>query len=117
MSTVYENIISLCQERGIKGGKMCVDLGLSRSLMSKLKAAPNCEISSNTARRIANYFGVSTDRVICGKEYIKKEPTLPKEDEFNVDARAMLEQLTALDTDTLKLFVALANAILALKEK
>ena len=75
MGTLYENIKSLCDEHKITGGKMCVALGLSKSLMTKLKNEPEREISSDTALKIANYFKVSTDRVLYGEKKKKKEPT------------------------------------------
>ena len=75
MGTLYENIKSLCDEHKITGGKMCVALGLSKSLMTKLKNEPEREISSDTALKIANYFKVSTDRVLYGETEQKKEPT------------------------------------------
>ena len=59
MGTLYENIIHLCQERGIKGGKMCTDLGISKGLLSDLKAGRRSGVSAITAQKIANYFNVS----------------------------------------------------------
>ena len=50
MGTLYENITSLCTEKGIKGGKMCVDLGISKSLMTKLRDNPARQITSETAK-------------------------------------------------------------------
>lgn len=73
MWTLYESILSLCQERGIKGGKMCVDLGLSKSLMTDLKSGRKKGITSETAQKIADYFSVSVDRVLNGPD-IKKAP-------------------------------------------
>jgi len=67
MWTLYESILSLCTERGIKGGKMCVDLGLSKSLMTDLKSGRKKGITADTAKKIADYFDVSVDRVL-GKE-------------------------------------------------
>ena len=67
MGTLYESIISLCNERGISGSKMCVDLGLSKSLGTKLKENSDKTITAETAQKIADYFGVSVDRVL-GKE-------------------------------------------------
>lgn len=75
MSTLYENLISLCAERGIKGSKMCVDLGLSKSLMSGLKSGRKKTIQIDTAQKIADYFGVSVDRVLG----VEKEPHVPKD--------------------------------------
>ena len=68
MSTIYENILSLCDETGIKPGKMCADLGFSRSLMSDLKYGRKKGITGATAQKIADYFGVSIERVLVGKE-------------------------------------------------
>lgn len=68
MWTLYESILSLCQEHGIKGGKMCVDLGLSKSLMTDLKSGRKKGITAETAQKIADYFSVSVDRVLNGPE-------------------------------------------------
>ena len=87
MSTLYENLISLCAERGIKGSKMCVDLGLSKSLMSGLKSGRKKTIQIDTAQKIADYFGVSVDRVL-GVE-TKEKPAAQKDDELD----AYLERL------------------------
>lgn len=64
MCNLYESILSLCVDRGIKGGKMCVDLGLSKSLMTDLKSGRKKSITADTAQKIADYFGVSVDRVL-----------------------------------------------------
>ena len=68
MGTLYENITSLCTEKGIKGGKMCVDLSISKSLMTKLRNNPARQITSETAQKIADYFGVSVERVLTGEK-------------------------------------------------
>lgn len=81
MWTLYKSILSLCQENGIKGGKMCVDLGLSKSLMTDLKSGRKKGITAETAQKIADYFSVSVDRVLNGPE-AKKAPT--PEDERTV---------------------------------
>ncbi len=72
MGTLYENIISLCNEANIKGGKMCVDLGISKSFMTKLKDGTKKKINSDTAQKIADYFGVSVDRVLSDEQ--KEKP-------------------------------------------
>ena len=59
MSTLYERLAQLCVERGIKGGRMCADLGLSKSLMTDLKMGRKKSVSAETAQKIASYFGVS----------------------------------------------------------
>ena len=64
MCILYENILSLCKERGITGGRMCTELGLSKSLMTDLKSGRKKSIHAETAKKIAEYFGVSVDRVL-----------------------------------------------------
>ena len=64
MCNLYESLLSLCQEKGVKGGKMCTDLGLSKTLMTDLKAGRKKSIHADTAQKIAEYFGVSVDRVL-----------------------------------------------------
>lgn len=53
---------------------MCVDLGLSKSLMTDLKSGRKKSITAETAQKIADYFSVSVDRVLNGPE-TKKAPT------------------------------------------
>ena len=90
MGTLYENIKELCEERGIKGGKMCVDLGLSKSLMTDLKAGRKKGISAETAQKIADYFGVSMERVMSGKA---KEPASGELANGDAELTAYLEEL------------------------
>lgn len=68
MSTLYENIRSLCNEQGIKPGKMCVDIGISKGIISRLKVEPNKTINAETAKKIADYFGVSVEQVLTGEK-------------------------------------------------
>ena len=67
MGTLYENIIALCSERGIKGGKMCTDIGISKGILTDLKMGRQSSISTANAQKIADYFGVSVDYLL-GKE-------------------------------------------------
>lgn len=73
MGTLYESIKELCIENGIKPSKMCVDLEMSKSMMTKLKNGTKKNIETGTAQKIADYFGVSVDRVL-GSEQKEKSP-------------------------------------------
>lgn len=73
MGTLYKNIIALCDANGIKPGKMCNDTGISRGLITDLKMGRKNSITVDTAQKIADYFGVSVDRVL-GAEDNKKSP-------------------------------------------
>lgn len=74
MGTLYKNIVSLCEERGIKPGRMCNEAGISRGLITDLKMDRKSDITLGTAQKIADYFGVSVDRVL-GSDPKEKSPT------------------------------------------
>lgn len=80
MCSLYENIVSLCEEKGIKPGKLCSELGLSRGLITDLKMGRKKSISAETANKIASYFGVSVGYLLGAET--KKAPT--REDERKV---------------------------------
>jgi len=73
MGTLYNNIIALCEQRGIKGGKMCTDLGISKGLLTDLKMGRRTGISAANAQKIAAYFGVTVGYLL-GEEENKKVP-------------------------------------------
>ena len=68
MGTLYENIIALCEERGIKGGKLCTDIGMSKGILTDLKMGRQTGISAANANKIANYFGVSVGYLLGQEE-------------------------------------------------
>ena len=80
MGTLYENIIALCNERGIKGGKMCTDLGISKGLLTDLKMGRRTGISAANAQKIAAYFGVTVGYLL-GKEE-KEKPLINGDEEL-----------------------------------
>ena len=59
MGKLYETIQQLCDRRGIRPGRLCDELGLSRGLMTDLKMGRKKSLSAQTAQAIASYFGVS----------------------------------------------------------
>lgn len=73
MLNLYDRLSALCKERGIKGAKMCADLGISKSLMTDLKSGRKKGVSAVTAQKIAAYFGVSVGYLL-GEEEQKKSP-------------------------------------------
>ena len=90
-NAIYTSIKSLCDAHTppISFSKMCVDLGLSKSLGTKLKENPDKEINSETAQKIADYFGVSVD-CILGKE--QKETPTPKS-ERDIENEEIIKKL------------------------
>ena len=96
MGTLYESIKSLCDEKGVTGGKMCVDLGISKSTMTDLKSGRRTGISLETAQKIADYFGVTVDRVL-GSDQKEKNPA-PESVEFSPEyIRKLLNSMTTAE--------------------
>ena len=73
MCKMYGIIEQLCTEKGIKPGRLCSDLGISRGTLGDLKAGRTKKLSSENISKSANYFGVTTDYLL-GKDN-KKAPT------------------------------------------
>ena len=59
MENLFVRIESLCQQKGIRPGRLCDELGLSRGLMTDLKMGRKKTVSAETAQKIAGFFGVS----------------------------------------------------------
>lgn len=64
MSSLYENIQKLCQDKGIRPGRLCDELGISRGLMTDLKMGRKKSVSAETAQKIAGFFGVSVGQLL-----------------------------------------------------
>lgn len=59
MSILHDRISTLCAQRNITPGKLCSELGISRGIISDLKAGRKKDLTATTAYKIAKYFGVS----------------------------------------------------------
>ncbi len=64
MPNLYENILQLCSRDGIRPGRLCDELSLSRGLMTDLKMGRKKGVSAETAQKIASYFGVSVGHLL-----------------------------------------------------
>ena len=64
MNSLYENIQMLCQDKGIRPGRLCDELGLSRGLMTDLKMGRKKSVSAETAQKIAGFLGVSVGQLL-----------------------------------------------------
>lgn len=81
MATLYEKIIALCADRGIKGGKMCTDIGMSKGILTDLKMGRQTSISIANVKKISEYFGVSVDYLL-GAEAQKEKPLVNGDEEL-----------------------------------
>ena len=102
MGTLYENIIALCNERGIKGGKMCTDIGMSKGILTDLKMGRQSGVSAANAQKIASYFGVSVGYLLGEEE--KKETATQKDNGLSESKKQLLalaESCTEEDAEKL----------------
>ena len=68
MSNLYENIQQLCARKGIRPGRLCSDLGISRSLMTDLKMGRKKSVSADTPQKLAAYLGASVSTLLGQEE-------------------------------------------------
>ena len=68
MENLYERIQEICDQKGIRPGRMCNELGLSRGLMTDLKMGRKKSVSAQTAQKIAAYLGVSVGQLLGEQE-------------------------------------------------
>ena len=89
MATLYNNIIALCESRGIKGGKMCTDVGISKGLLTDLKMGRRTGVSAVTAQKIASYFDVSVGYLLGEEE--KEKPTVHEDDGLSENQKLLMQ--------------------------
>lgn len=109
MGTLYENILKLCEQRGIKGGKMCSDTGISKGLLTDLKMGRRTGVSAVTAQKIASYFGVSVGYLL-GEEDKKEKPTVD-DDGLPAKTLELIARIKGLPEDKVQLLLQVAESI------
>ena len=70
MDTLYKTIEKLCDARGIRPGRLCDEVGLSRGLMTDLKMGRKKSVSAQTAQKIATYFQVTVAQLLGQEEIL-----------------------------------------------
>ena len=122
MYTLYERITELCKSKNVSPSRMCLDLGLSKSTMSDMKAGRTKGITTATAQKIASYFGVSVGYLL-GEEEQKEKPLINDDEELTeyvqmLKTRPEMRMLFQLSKDATKEDVEAAVRIIeALRNK
>ena len=109
MGNLYENIVFLCKERGIKGGKLCTDIGMSKGILTDLKMGRQSGLSASNAQKIASYFGVSVGYLL-GEEEQKEKPTV-QDDGLSDEKRKLIERIKLLPEEQIELLLRVAESI------
>jgi transcriptional regulator with XRE-family HTH domain len=108
MGNLYENIVALCESRGIKGGKMCTDIGISKGLLTDLKMGRRTGVSAVTAQKIAAYFDVSVGYLL-GEETKKEQPI--EDDGLSEELQELINRIKNLPEEKIQLLLQLAKTI------
>lgn len=95
MSNLYKRIIDLCNEKGIKGAKLCTDTKISKGLLTDLKMGRRKGVSAETAQKIASYFDVSVGYLLGASDEKEKSPVVSNEaSDIDIKILDALKQLS-----------------------
>ena len=108
MGNLYGTINTLCEEKGIKGAKMCTDVGISKGLLTDLKMGRRTGVSAVTAQKIASYFGVSVGYLL-GEEEKTEKPA--QEDELSANIKQLVDFAKTVPEDKAELVLKLMRTI------
>ena len=109
MSTLYERLDALCKEKGIKGARLCSDIGCSKSLMTDLKSGRKKGVNAETAQKIATYFGVSVGYLL-GEETKKEQPV--EFDGLSEKRKALMQFAMEIPEDKAEMILQVMRTIL-----
>lgn len=101
MENLYARIEELCNRRGIRPGRLCNDLGLSRALVTDLKMGRKKSVSAETAQKIAAYFGITVGQLLG------QEDSSDVLEQVDIAFYGEFKELTEAEKDTVRDMVRL----------
>ncbi|MBE7002109.1 MAG: helix-turn-helix transcriptional regulator [Ruminococcaceae bacterium] len=114
MDSLFTRIESLCEEKNIRPGRLCDELGLSRSLMTDLKMGRKKTVNAQTAQKIADFLGVSVAYLLGQSQERASEDVLDKVD---VAFYGEYKELNEEDKETVRDMVRLMRERRAAKKR
>jgi transcriptional regulator with XRE-family HTH domain len=108
MGTLYENIAALCEEKGIKGAKLCNEIGMSKGILTDLKMGRRSGVNAVTAQKIASYFGVSVGYLL-GEEEKEEKPT--DDDGLSDNIKQLIDFAKTVPDDKVELVLKVMRSI------
>ena len=112
MATLYETLDALCKEKGVKGGRMCTDLGISKSLMTDLKSGRKKGVNAETAQKIATYFNVSVGYLLGEEEKDAKKEQPTEIDGLSEKRKALMQFAMEVPEDKAEMILQVMKTIL-----
>ena len=116
MDNLYARIQTLCNERNIRPGRLCDDLGLSRSLMTDLKMGRKKTINAETAQKIAGFFGVSVGYLL-GQETVAESGNVNVLEQVDVAFYGEFKELNEEEQETVRDMVRLMRERRAARQR
>ena len=115
MDNLFTRIESLCTEKNIRPGRLCDELGLSRSLMTDLKMGRKKTVNAETAQKIAGFFGVSVGFLLGQSEEENTQTDLL--DQVDIAFYGEYKELTDEDKETVRDMVRIMRERRAAKQR
>ncbi len=109
LSSLYNRIVELCEEKGIKGGKMCTDIGMSKGILTDLKMGRQTGISTANAQKIATYFGVTVGYLLGEEDEKKEQPT--EYDGLSEKRKALIDFALSVPDDKAEMILRVMKSI------
>ena len=69
----YDRFLELCQEKGVKAQRACIEMGASRGLAAKWKSTGTEKPSADALEKMSAYFGKSIEEILTGEQ--KEKPS------------------------------------------
>lgn len=113
MGNLYDTILALCESRGIKGGKMCTDIGISKGLLTDLKMGRRTGVSAVTAQKIATYFDVSVGYLLGEEEKSEKKEQSAEYDGLSEKKKSFIDkvmQMSDAELDRMEQILSLVES-------
>lgn len=111
MCTLYERIAELCRSRGVSPSRMCLEVGISKSTMSDMKAGRTKGVTTDTAQRIADYFGVTVGYLLGNEDLETKKS--PDESKLTEGEQMLLDLFRRIPKDQQPVVLNMIKAALS----
>ena len=115
MDNLFVRIESLCQEKSIRPGRLCDEVGLSRSLMTDLKMGRKKTVNAETAQKIAEFLGVSVEYLLSQSEDRNAQADIL--DKVDVAFYGEYKELNEEDKETVRDMVRLMRERRAVRQR
>lgn len=111
---MYEIFDKLCKQNGVSPGRVAAATGIARATLSEWKKG-TYQPKSEKLQKIADYFGVSIDYLLTGKQYYLSEETAKEAQALfdDPDLRGLMSAARGCPPDVIK---NVTNLLKSLKE-